>query len=203
MHYALHIIQVLTQRFHFTSEPNLNWKMARTSGSETVLVITSRLPRHMHSWKLLQLSRKTFAAVVFFSENQVWDLFSTQSIQHHRTKTCHSLANDQSHIFSFYLFFIIVEYLSLSACVFPWKRKIVWGNTSVEQTNSLVALSTRWTHIGKRFSLLQRWKDQFVMQKQKQIHASSIEVDLCFQIRRKIGYTDCVGHNISTICQKS
>ena len=81
MHYALHIIQVLTQRFHFTSEPNLNWKMARTSGSETVLVITSRLPRHMHSWKLLQLSRKTFAAVVFFSENQVWDLFSTQSYQ--------------------------------------------------------------------------------------------------------------------------
>ena len=41
------------------------------------------------------------------------------------------------------------------------------------------------------------------MQKQKQIHASSIEVDLCFQIRWKIGYTDCVGDNISTICQKS
>ena len=123
MHYALHIIQVLTQRFHFTSEPNLNWKMARTSGSETVLVITSRLPRHMHSWKLLQLSRKTFAAVVFFSENQVWDLFSTQNIQHHRTKTCHSLANDQSHIFSFYLFFIIVKYLIAFCLCVPMKKK--------------------------------------------------------------------------------
>ena len=41
MHYAFHIVQVPTHRFHFTSGPNLNWKMARTSGSETELVINS------------------------------------------------------------------------------------------------------------------------------------------------------------------
>ena len=93
-----------------------------------------------------------------FSENQVWDQFSTQSFQHDRAKTCHSLANGESHTFYSIYFSFLSNISSLSACVFPWKRKIVWGNTSVEQTNSLVALSTRWTHIGKRFSLLQRWK---------------------------------------------
>ena len=150
--------------------------MARTSGSETVLVIKVTQPQTQ--LKFVATVTENFCCCCIFSENQVWDQFSTQSFQHDRAKTCHSLANGESHTFHSIYFSFLSNISSLSACVFPWKRKIVWGNTSVEQTNSLVALSTRWTHIGKRFSLPQRWKDQFVMQKQKQIQAKSIEVDL-------------------------